>query len=124
MKIFLIEKDELKEIDEPVFTSEDIYLIDDEKTIYLWFGNKCEVSNKSLAATQARKLDQQRDGAVKILTISQGQETQDFLNLFTSPIKIIEKRDIKEEAKEERKEESKEKSLIHISEPTRRRGIS
>lgn len=33
MKILLIEKDELKEIDEALFSAEDIYLIDDEKSI-------------------------------------------------------------------------------------------
>jgi len=62
MKIYLVDKDELKEIDEPIFSPEDIYLIDDEKTIYLWFGSKCGVNNKSPSTIQALKLEQQREG--------------------------------------------------------------
>jgi hypothetical protein len=93
MKLFLIDKGELKEISKPVFSSGDVYLIDAEKTIYVWIGSKCSVDEKTAGAAQARTLDQQRGGAAKIITVDQGFETNDFLGLIAPMgiMKIVEK---------------------------------
>ncbi len=93
MKLFLIEKGELKEITKPIFSSGDVYLVDDERTIYVWIGNKCSVDEKTAGAAQARTLDQQRGGAAKIITVDQGFETKEFLKLVApmGAMKIVEK---------------------------------
>ncbi|MFW9773543.1 MAG: hypothetical protein ACFFEO_15440, partial [Candidatus Thorarchaeota archaeon] len=93
MKLFLIDQGELKEINKPVFSSGDVYLVDADKTIYIWIGNKCSVDEKTAGAAQARTLDQQRGGAAKIITVDQGFETKDFLGLIApmGAMKIVEK---------------------------------
>ncbi len=93
MKLFIVDKGELKEIKKPVFSTGDVYLLDDEYTIYVWIGNKCSVDEKTSGAAQARNLDQERGGAAKIITIDQGQESNDFLKLIASmgTMKIVEK---------------------------------
>ena len=93
MKLFLIVKGELNEIKKPIFSSGDVYLVDDERTIYVWIGNKCSVDEKTTGAAQARTLDQQRGGAAKIITVDQGFETKEFLKLVApmGVMKIVEK---------------------------------
>lgn len=92
MKIYLINKGELNEINKSVFSSGDVYLIDDEKTIFVWIGAKCSIDEKTTGAANARRLDQERGGAAKIITIDQGQESSDFLKLVNSlgVMKIVE----------------------------------
>ncbi len=92
MKLFLINKGELNQINKTVFSSGDVYLVDDENTIYVWIGTKCSVDEKTTGAANARKLDQERGGAAKIITIDQGQETPEFLKLIGSmgTMKIVE----------------------------------
>ncbi|MHA1273485.1 MAG: hypothetical protein ACTSQP_03145 [Promethearchaeota archaeon] len=94
MKLYLINQGELQEINKPVFSTGDVYLVDDEKTIYIWLGSKCSVDEKTSGAALARKLDQERGGAAKIITVDQGQETPEFLKLINEnlgPMKIVEK---------------------------------
>ena len=93
VKIFMIDKGELKEINKPIFSTGDVYLIDAETTIYIWIGSKCSVDEKTSGAAQARTLDQQRGGAAKIITVDQGQESQEFLKLVApdGAMKIVEK---------------------------------
>lgn len=93
MKIYLIDQGELKEINKLVFSTGDVYLIDAEHTIFIWIGSKCSVDEKTSGAAQARKLDQERGGAAKIITVDQGQETAEFLKLIASQgtMKIVEK---------------------------------
>ena len=79
MKLYLINKGELVGINNPVFSTGDVYLLDDEKTIYVWIGSKCSVDEKTTGAAQARKLDQMRGGAAKIITVDEGMESGDFL---------------------------------------------
>ena len=93
MKLYLIDKGELKEINKNIFSSGDVYLLDAENTIYVWIGNKCSVDEKTAGAAQARTLDQQRGGAAKIITVDQGQEPKEFLTAISSmgAMKIVEK---------------------------------
>ena len=93
MKLLLIDKGEVKQIKKPIFSSGDVYLVDDERTIYVWIGNKCSVNEKTAGAAQARTLDQQRGGAAKIITVDQGFETKEFLKLVApmGAMKIVEK---------------------------------
>jgi hypothetical protein len=93
MKLFLIDQGNLTEINKPIFSSGDVYLLDDEKTIYVWIGNKCSVDEKTAGAAQARTLDQQRGGAAKIITVDQGQESKEFMKLISTMgvMKVVEK---------------------------------
>ncbi|MFW9826211.1 MAG: hypothetical protein ACFFEY_01160 [Candidatus Thorarchaeota archaeon] len=93
MRLFLIDQGNLVEIDKNVFSAGDVYLVDDERTIYVWIGNKCSVDEKTAGAAQARTLDQQRGGAAKIITVDQGQEPNEFLKAISSlgSMKIVEK---------------------------------
>ncbi|MFX0040209.1 MAG: hypothetical protein ACFFCY_07805 [Promethearchaeota archaeon] len=93
MKLFLIDQGNLNEINKPVFSSGDVYLLDTEKTIYVWIGNKCSVDEKTAGAAQARTLDQQRGGAAKIITVDQGQESREFMKTISTmgAMKIVEK---------------------------------
>jgi hypothetical protein len=82
----------LNEIKNPVFSTGDVYLLDAESTIYVWIGSKCSVDEKTTGAASARMLDQERGGAAKIITVDQGQETQDFLKTVANmgAMKIVE----------------------------------
>ncbi|NVM35654.1 MAG: hypothetical protein HWN81_08660, partial [Candidatus Lokiarchaeota archaeon] len=93
MKLYLIKQGNLKEINKLIFSSGDVYLLDDEKTIYVWIGNKCSVDEKTAGAAQARTLDQQRGGAAKIITVDQGQESREFMKAINpmGAMKIVEK---------------------------------
>jgi len=93
MKLFLIDQGNLVEINKNIFSAGDVYLIDDEKTIYVWIGSKCSVDEKTAGAAQARTLDQQRGGAAKIITVDQGQEPKEFLKTVNplGAMKIVEK---------------------------------
>jgi hypothetical protein len=92
-KLYLIDKGNLNEINKPIFSSGDVYLLDEEKTIYVWIGNKCSVDEKTAGAAQARTLDQQRGGAAKIITVDQGQESKEFMKALSTMgiMKIVEK---------------------------------
>ena len=91
-KLYLINKGELNEIKNPVFSTGDVYLLDAESTIYVWIGSKCSVDEKTSGAASARTLDQERGGAAKIITVDESQETQDFLKAVTDmgAMKIVE----------------------------------
>ncbi len=93
MKLYLVDQGNLKEIKKLIFSSGDVYLLDDEKTIYVWIGNKCSVDEKTAGAAQARTLDQQRGGAAKIITVDQGQESREFMKAINplGAMKIVEK---------------------------------
>ncbi|MBD3194707.1 MAG: hypothetical protein GF317_06615 [Candidatus Lokiarchaeota archaeon] len=93
MKLYLINQGQRVEINKPVFSTGDVYLLDDDRTIYVWIGSKCSVDEKTTGAAEARSLDQERGGAAKIITIDQGQETPEFLKLINSlgTMKIVER---------------------------------
>jgi adenylate cyclase len=91
--LYLVDQGNLKEIKKPVFSIGDTYILDDDKTIYVWIGSKCSVDEKTAGAAQARTLDQQRGGAAKIITIDQNQETSDFMKSINNmgAMKVVEK---------------------------------
>ncbi len=91
MKIYIVDKGELKEVKKKnIFSSGDAYIVDDEKTIYIWLGKYCSVDEKGFAAIKARELDEKRSGAAKIITLDQGLEIKEFLQLVGG-MKIVEK---------------------------------
>ena len=93
MKTYMVNQGQLQEINKLVFSTGDVYLIDDDKIIYVWIGAKCSVDEKTVGAAQARTLDQQRGGAAKIITVDQNHESRDFMTAINSmgTMKIVEK---------------------------------
>ncbi len=89
----MIDRGDLKEISKPIFSTGDTYLLDDQQTIYVWIGSKCSVDEKTTGAANARQLDQERGGAAKIITIDQGQEIKEFLQLVApmGAMRIVDK---------------------------------
>jgi gelsolin len=93
MKVYLVDQGNLKEISKPVFSMGDVYVVDDDKTIYIWIGSKASVDEKTAGAAQARTLDQRRGGAAKIITVDENQEPNTFLKLINpmGAMKVVEK---------------------------------
>jgi DNA-directed RNA polymerase subunit M/transcription elongation factor TFIIS len=89
----MIDQGQLKEVTNPVFSTGDVYIVDDQRTIYVWIGKKCSVDEKTAGAAHARTLDQQRGGAAKVITVDQGQETPEFIKLLNTvgAMKVVEK---------------------------------
>jgi len=89
----LVNKGSLEKISKPVFSMGDVYVVDDNKTIYVWIGSKASVDEKTAGAAQARTLDQQRGGAAKIITVDENQEPSAFLKLINpmGTMKVVEK---------------------------------
>jgi len=69
MKLFLVDQGNLKEISKPIFSMGDVYVLDADNTIYVWIGSKCSVDEKTAGAAQARTLDQQEVGRLKLLRL-------------------------------------------------------
>jgi len=91
--LYLVNKGSLEKISKPVFSMGDVYVVDDDKTIYVWIGSKASVDEKTAGAAQARTLDQQRGGAAKIITVDENQEPSAFLKLINpmGAMKVVEK---------------------------------
>ncbi len=49
----MINKGELVEINKAVFSTGDVYLLDNDVVIYIWIGSKCSVDEKTSGAAQA-----------------------------------------------------------------------
>jgi len=93
MNLFLVNQGNLEEITKPIFSMGDVYVLDDDNTIFVWIGSKCSVDEKTAGAAQARTLDQQRGGAAKIITVDENQETPSFMKAVSSmgAMKVVEK---------------------------------
>ena len=93
MILYLIDQGNLKKISKPIFSMGDVYVLDNDNTIYVWIGSKCSIDEKTAGAAQARTLDQQRGGAAKIITVDENQETPDFMKAVSSmgAMKVVEK---------------------------------
>ena len=75
-------KGEFNEINKLDFIDSDVYIVDDEKTIYIWVGNKVPQDLKDKTASIARTLDKDRGGAAKILIMKQKREYGSFLAMM------------------------------------------
>jgi len=75
-------KGELNDINKLDFIDSDVYIVDDEKTIYIWVGNDVPQNLKDTTASIARKLDKDKGGAAKILIMKQKREYGSFLAMM------------------------------------------
>ncbi len=96
VKIYHVIKEELVEINSAIFADGDTYVVDDpgRKIIWIWIGSKSTIDEKFTAAhlsdceliTQHRK----ETTGYQIKTIEQGNEPNEFLDIFGENIKFVE----------------------------------
>ena len=77
-KLFIIWKGEIKQVDKPVFSTGDSYLLDSGDKVFLWLGGASSTDEKEAAAVEGHKLEVDR--GAQVISIDQGQETDDFFN--------------------------------------------
>ena len=85
MNLYSIDdKGNLVELDELEFDDHHVYLIDDieKRTLYIWVGIEVPQYKKDLTAAWARRFDNDRGGACKILIMMQKREYGAFLSMM------------------------------------------
>ncbi len=80
-----VPKDHLRE-----FGTGDVYLIDTGSIIYSWVGRKSSPDERFIGAITSVWRDQDRKGAAKLVTVNEGEEPKEFLNLFKGKIIVTE----------------------------------
>ena len=70
------------------FGEGDCYLVDTQSIIYLWCGNKATPDERFIGAVTSVWRDQARKGAARLVSIDQGRETPEFLELFGGNIRV------------------------------------
>ncbi|MFX1314827.1 MAG: hypothetical protein ACFE9T_03120 [Promethearchaeota archaeon] len=81
----------LRKVDRINFSENRAFLIDDIKTIYLWFGSGISDKKKDFADKKANVLNARRKGTAKIQVIKQGKEFGAFLAMMDVLEKGLEK---------------------------------
>ncbi|MFX0134111.1 MAG: hypothetical protein ACFFDN_10755 [Candidatus Hodarchaeota archaeon] len=80
MQLFSVsENGALRKASRVDFAEHKVFLIDDIKTIYLWYGLKASKKKKEFSTKKANLLNRKRDNSVKIQIINQNQEFGAFL---------------------------------------------
>jgi len=83
MKLYKIsDKGTLDEVNKLDFMDDDVYIVDDDNTIYIWVGLDVPQALKDTTASIARQLDKERGGASKILIMKQNREYGSFLAIM------------------------------------------
>jgi gelsolin len=78
-----VPQDHLKE-----FGTGDVYLVDTGPVIYSWVGKKSTPDEKFIGAVTSVWKDQDRKGAAKLVSVPEGEEPKEFLNLFKGEITV------------------------------------
>ena len=80
MELYLLgERGGLKKISKVDFKPNNAYLIDDIKTIYIWFGKTVPEKKRNFCSRKAELLNEKRSNSANVLTIEQGKEYGSFL---------------------------------------------
>jgi hypothetical protein len=83
MKIFRVVGSELKQINEPfVFFRGDVYVIETERTLWLWLGTKSFVDEKFVGVWLSKTIQESKKD-LKIKTIAENEEPEEFKKLFS-----------------------------------------
>jgi len=86
-----IQKDQLVRVPQEYlkeFGTGDVYLVDTGLTIYSWVGKKSTPDEQFIGAVTSVWTDQDRKGASKLVTVNEGEEPKEFLNLFDGKITV------------------------------------
>ena len=80
MRLYNIDDNgDLIKIDKLYFIDDDVYVVDDNKSVFIWVGLKASQDKKDNTANIARKLESERGKETKILIMKQGREYGSFL---------------------------------------------
>ncbi|MGV9204714.1 MAG: hypothetical protein ACOC44_11940 [Promethearchaeia archaeon] len=119
MQLFKInKKGVLSELNKLDFIENDAYIIDDNSTIYLWFGNGINKKQKDKAIQKARELNKSRNGSAKLLSMQEDKEYGSFMAMMDDLQKGVKEGDIprRPEFKLKEKKEEKEKEQKKVKE--------
>lgn len=72
----------LKKINKVGFDENQVYLIDDYKTLYLWVGKKIPEKRKDLCISKVNSLNEKRDPPANIQIITQNKEFGSFIAIM------------------------------------------
>jgi len=72
----------LRKVKKVDFAENKVFLIDDDKTIFLWQGQKASKKKKDLSKKKAETINKKREKPVKIQIIEQGKEYGAFLPIM------------------------------------------
>ncbi len=81
MKLYHVEGKELKPMDvsdQVTFLDGDVYVVDTDDKIWIWIGKDAGVEEGTVAAWISNKMDKERDGLPDVMTITQGEEPEEF----------------------------------------------
>jgi len=69
----------LKKINKADFLEDEVYLIDDSKTIYLWFGSNIAKKRRDISINKAKLINDKKENASNIQIITQNKEYGAFI---------------------------------------------
>ena len=69
----------LKKTNKAYFRDDEVYLIDDSKTIYLWFGSKITEKRREISINKTNLLNNKKDSAANIQILDQDKEYGAFI---------------------------------------------
>ncbi|MFX1312649.1 MAG: hypothetical protein ACFFHD_08565 [Promethearchaeota archaeon] len=72
----------LRRVDKIDFNEKKVYLIDDFRNLYIWFGLKASKKKKDLSIKRAKKIKNEREKSLKIHIMGQNQEYGSFLAIM------------------------------------------
>lgn len=90
----------LKKINKANFQEDEVYLVDDSKTMYLWFGSNITKKRKEISINKTNLINDKKETAANILIIDQNKEYGAFLAIKD----VLMKGDIKKQSLERRPE--------------------
>ncbi len=83
MQLYLVtESGSLRKINKVDFNENKVFLIDDIKRLYLWFGFKVSEKKKDLSLKRTEKLKIQRKKTPELIILNQNQEYGSFLAIM------------------------------------------
>ncbi|NVM17799.1 MAG: hypothetical protein HWN80_08785 [Candidatus Lokiarchaeota archaeon] len=71
----------LKKISKANFQDDEVYLIDDYKTMYLWFGSNITKKRRDISINKAKLINDKKENVVKIQIINQNKEYGAFISI-------------------------------------------
>ena len=90
----------IKKVNSAIFSKDAVYLIDDFKIMYLWFGDKIDKRRRDWCTQKAKIVNERKEHPATIHTIEQNQEYGSFL-----AIKEILEKGLKSQNEEQRRAE-------------------
>ncbi|MHA1838598.1 MAG: hypothetical protein ACTSYO_01360 [Candidatus Ranarchaeia archaeon] len=89
-KICLVKQGALEEVDQPVFSTGDTYIVQSGERIWIWIGEGSSVDERFAGAFISDLRDKEAGGDIDVETVHQSEETPGF-RMAVGPMRIVEK---------------------------------